>query len=489
MRTRPLLIATLGAAVLSACANYQGLAPKASLTEADRLATGSLVEGAVRTDAPWPTGDWWHAFGDTQLDRLIDEALHGSPDLRLASARFDRATAMAGLADADRMPQLNANASSTDQRYSENGLVPPPLAGTTHSANRLGLDFSYEFDFWGRNAAAFESALGQAKAAEAEVQQARLLLSSAVAGSYIQLQLAFEQQEIAEAQLNQRRLILELSRQRLQAGLDSKVELEQAAAAIPAAEAQLASVHERMALLRHQIAALLGAGPDRGNAIAHPEVALDDTTTLPSSLPAELIGRRPDIVARRWQVESAKREIDVAKRRFYPNVNLSAFVGLESVGLGNLLESGSRIAGVGPAISLPIFDAGRLRSRLAARDAEYDAAAEQYNATLVDALRDVADQLASRRAIEIQLEHARAALARFDSAYHLAMLRYREGLSNYLTVLTVEGQVLAQRRQVADLKARRLDAAVALIRALGGGYQGDAPAPAAREPTARKPTA
>ena len=169
--------------------------------------------------------------------------------------------------------------------------------------------------------------------------------------------------------------------------------------------------------------------------------------------------------------------------------SVASIVGLESIGLGNLLESGSRIAGVGPAISLPIFDAGRLRSRLAARDAEYDAAAEQYNATLVEALRDVADQLASRQTIEVQLEHAQAALAHFDAAYHLAMLRYREGLSNYLTVLTVEGQVLSQRRQVADLEARRLATAVALIRALGGGYQEDAPSPAAQESTTRKPAA
>lgn len=485
---RPLLVATLSAAVLSACASFEGLAPNARIDSADRLQTRSTLATGIRTDAPWPHQDWWRAFGDPQLDALMSEALAGSPNLRLARARLDQARALAGLADAARAPEVTGNATGSYQRFSENGQVPPPLAGSWRSANRLGLDFSYELDFWGRNKAALEAALGRARAAEAEEQQARLLLSSALAGSYIRLQREFAQQDIAEALLAQRRNLLDLTRQRVQAGLDSKVELEQAAAAIPAAEAELAAIHERMALLRHQLAALTGAGPDRGETIARPALAADQTLALPTALPAELIGRRPDVVAQRWRVEAAAKDIDVAKARFYPNVNLLAFAGFQSIGLGRLLEGGSGIAGVGPAISLPVFDAGRLRSQLAARDAGFDAAAEQYNATLVEALREVADQVSTRRAIDTQLDRSRAALARFDEAYRLALLRYREGLSTYLTVLTVEGQVLGQRRQVADLEARRRTAAVDLTRALGGGYQPDAP-PGAPLRTAARPAA
>lgn len=471
MSVRPFLLATLSAAVLTACASFEGLAPRAGLDDANRLATGSTLAGTSAAAAAWPATNWWTAFGDAQLDRLMNEALASSPSLRSARARLDRANAAAGLADVARMPQVTANAASTNQRFSENGQVPPPLAGSTKTSNRAALDFSYELDFWGKNAAAFESAVGNVRAAEAETQQARLLLSSALARSYIQLQREFEQQDIAEALLQQRRQLQDLTERRVRAGLDTAVEMQQASAAIPVTEAELAAIHERMALLRNQISALLGAGPDRGLAIARPTVDVAHTLALPSVLPAELIGRRPDVVAQRWRVEAAAKDIDVAKAQFYPNVNLVAFVGFQSIGLGHFLDAGSRIAGAGPAISLPIFDGGRLRSQLAVRDADYDAAAEQYNATLVEALRDVADQVASWRAIDTQLEQSRAALGRFDEAYRLALLRYREGLSTYLTVLSVEAQVLGQRRQVADLEARRRDTAVGLARALGGGFE------------------
>jgi len=480
MSVRPLLLATLSAAVLTACASFEGLAPRAGVGDANRLAVGTSFAGGADATAAWPASNWWAAFGDAQLDRLMDEALAASPSLRAAHARLDRANAVAGLADSTRQPQVTANAASTHQRFSEHGQVPPPLAGTSHTSNRLALDFSYELDFWGKNAAAFEAALGGVRAAEAEAQQARLLLSSALARSYIQLQREFEQQDIAEALLQQRRQLQDLTDRRVHAGLDSSVELQQAAAAIPATEAELAAIHERMALLRNQLAALLGAGPDRGLAIARPAVDVAQTLALPAVLPAELIGRRPDVVAQRWRVEAAARDIDVAKAQFYPNVNLVAFVGFQSIGLGHFLDAGSRIAGAGPALSLPIFDAGRLRSQLAARDADFDAAAEQYNATLIDALRDVADQVASWRAIDTQLDQSLAALGRFDEAYRLALLRYREGLSTYVTVLGVEAQVLGQRRQVADLQARRRDTAVGLARALGGGFRPDALPPAAR---------
>lgn len=484
MHLRPIVLASLSAAVLSACASFQGLAPKATVADANRLAATAALSGA-RTDAPWPKQDWWRDFGDAQLDALMKEALGGNPGLRVARARLDRARAAAGLAQANRQPRIDANASSTYQRFSEHGQVPPPLAGSWDSSNRLGLDFGYELDFWGKNAAAVEAAVGQTRAAEAEEQQARLLLSAAVVRNYLQLQREFEQQDVAQALLEQRRQLHRLTEQRVHAGLDSAVELQQAAAAIPAAEAELAAVNERIALLRNQLAALAGAGPDRGLALARPAIDADQALALPAALPAELVGRRPDVVAQRWRVEAAAKDIDVAKARFYPNVNLIAFVGLQSIGLGELLDAGSRIAGAGPAVSLPIFDAGRLRSQLAVRDADFDAAAEQYNATLVDAIHDVADQVASWRAVDEQLEHSRAALARLDEAYRLAVLRYREGLSTYLTVLSVESQVLAQRRQVVDLAARRRDTAVGLVRALGGGYRPEpAPAVPQQHPTA-----
>jgi NodT family efflux transporter outer membrane factor (OMF) lipoprotein len=478
MSIRPIILGALSVAVLGACANFDGLSPRARLGDPNRLDSRATF-AAVKTDAPWPAAEWWRALGDPQLDRLMSEALAGNPDLGIARARVDRATAFAGLADAARYPQVNGRAETTYQRFSANGLVPPPLAGSYDSFNQLALTFSYEFDFWGKNEATFQSALGQVKVAQAEEQQARLLLSSALAQTYIQLQLQFEQLDIAEALLRQREQLLELTRRRVGAGLDSNVELNQASAAIPAAQADIEAIREQTSLLRNQLAALAGAGPDRGAAIERPTVMTQKELSLPGVLPADLIGRRPDVVAALWRVEAAAKDIDVAKAEFYPNVDLLAIAGVQAIGYGKLFNGGSGIIGAGPALHLPIFDAGSLRSQLAGRDADFDAAAEQYNAIIVGAVRDVADQIASWRGIAAQLTQTGAALGRFEEAYRLAVLRYREGLSNYVTVLIAETQVLAQQRLMADLQARQKEAAVGLVRALGGGYRPEALPPSA----------
>ena len=176
----------------------------------------------------------------------------------------------------------------------------------------------------------------------------------------------------------------------------------------------------------------------------------------------------------RWRVEAASKEIASAKAAFYPNVNLLAFVGLQAFGGGNLLTAASRTMGVGPAVTLPIFDAGRLRANLAGKDADYDIAVERYNQTLADAMRDVVDQVVSLRSLAEQRKQQEAALSTAREAYDLALLRYREGLGNYLQVLSAEQPLLVQRSLDADLHARELALSINLVRALGGGYEPDA---------------
>ena len=192
--------------------------------------------------------------------------------------------------------------------------------------------------------------------------------------------------------------------------------------------------------------------------------------TLPSTVPAELLGRRPDLVAQRWRVESANKDIAVAKAEFYPNVNLIAFIGLQSIGPSGFFSAASRTMGVGPAVTLPIFEGGRLRANLAGKNAAYDIAVEEYNQALVAALRDVVDQLASFRSVAAQRVEQKQALASAQEAYDLALLRYREGLGNYLQVLSAESPLLQQQSLEADLRARQLALAIELTRALGGGY-------------------
>jgi NodT family efflux transporter outer membrane factor (OMF) lipoprotein len=191
-------------------------------------------------------------------------------------------------------------------------------------------------------------------------------------------------------------------------------------------------------------------------------------------LPADLLGRRADITAARWRIEAATSDMKSAKAQFYPNINLSAFVGLQSIGLDKLLKSGSEQYGAGPAIRLPIFDSGRLRANLRMKAADVDAAVESYNGAVLDAVHDVADQLASVRSVARQQTEQTKAQAAAESAYDLATQRYKAGLGTYLTVLNAESSVLNQRRLAADLKARAIDTQIALIRSLGGGYSDDA---------------
>lgn len=461
----------LAAALLVGCASFGGLDTRARISDGNQLEAQTVLTQAKTQQSPWPADDWWKSQGDAQLDTLIGEALGGSPSLRIAQARIDQARAQAGLADANRQPQITGALDSTRQRYSENGLIPPPFADTWRTTNRLALDFSYELDFWGKNRAALDAALSRAKAAEVDAQAARLLLTTAIARTYVELDRQFSQLDVAQASLEQRKQIRQLTESRVQSGLDSNVELRQAASAVPAAQAEIGAIEERIALLRNQLAALLGKGPDRGLQIARPSLQAAQTLALPATLPADLIGRRPDVVAQRWRVEGLAKDIDVAKAQFYPDINLLGFVGLDAIGLSNLFKAGSGTVGIGAALRLPIFDGGRLRANLAARNADLDAAVEQYNGTLVDALRDVADQVTSWRAVEAQQAAQRQARSEIEEAHRLALLRYREGLANYLTVLNTETQVLAQRRLETDLRARQLDVSVNLARALGGGYE------------------
>jgi NodT family efflux transporter outer membrane factor (OMF) lipoprotein len=191
---------------------------------------------------------------------------------------------------------------------------------------------------------------------------------------------------------------------------------------------------------------------------------------LPSAVPAELLGHRPDLLAQRWRVEAASQGIHEAKAQFYPNVDLVAFIGLQNLGSTNLLSAANRQYGLAPAFTLPLFDAGKRRANLAARDAQYDEAVEQYNQTLTDALREVVDALSSMNSLQRQQAEERDALANAQEAYDLSVLRYREGVGNYLQVLSAESQLLAQRSLEASLQARSMDLSVDLVQALGGGF-------------------
>lgn len=453
---------------LTACANPAGIAPQATLRDTAALELASAVTTPTAV-AP----DWWRAFGDARLDRLVDQALAGSPNLRLAQTRLARAQAVSEVADAALLPQLGLGADITRQRYTENGAVPAPLAGSVRESGTLQLSSSWEIDFFGKNRAALDAALGSARAAEADVQAARTLLASQVVRSWLQLSRLQDQLAVAERALAQRDEQLRLVRDRVNAGLDTRLELRQAEGGLPEARQQIEALREQRALTRNALAAMV-ARPLSELDLGAPTLSALRVPPLPQVLPADLLGRRADVQAARWRVEASGQDVRSARAQFYPNINLNAFAGLSSIGLGHLLQAGSLQWGIGPALRLPIFDAGRLRANLQVKTADLDAAVESYNGAVVDAVREVADQLASAQSITVQQREQRAAQEAAEGAYDIAVQRYRAGLGNYLNVLSAESFVLTQRRQQVDLAARALDVQAQLARALGGGAVADA---------------
>lgn len=484
------LLAGLLALALAACASPGDSAPRSALLAPAALGAASLTATLAQAgDAPVASVDnerWWQRFGDAQLDRLIDVALLDSPSIKLAAARLRKAQALAGGAEAATLPNVGARLSMSRQRFTENGLVPPPLAGSSTSVNETALDFSYELDFWGRNRASLDAALSQTQAAEADGAAARLLLATAVARNYVQLDRLSSLQEVAAASLAQKRRLAVLTGLRVAAGLEARSEALAAEAAQAAAEQELAQLDEQLELNRHQLAALAGQGPQFAGGIARPQLA-SNAASAPAVLPADLLGRRPDLLASRWRVEAAQQDSAAARAQFYPNINLVAFAGLSSIGMAHFLESGSHISGIGPAIHLPLFDGGRLRANLAGRHADSDIAVEQYNQNLIEAVREVADQVSTWRGVAVQQQAARRALALAAENRQLAQSRAKAGLSSELTALQADSAWFERRRVDAELNARARDAEIGLIRALGGGYrapndknQAQQPSPAVR---------
>lgn len=433
-----------------------------SVTQA--LASSEFLRGR------WPADDWWTGFGDVQLDSLIAAALARNPDLDIARSRLTLARQAVAVARSGLFPDLGLSASVTREKFSANGLFPPPFAGATYNQGQLSLDFGYHLDLWGRARDEFRARLGEAKAAAAQAAEARLIITTAVASAYFQLQGDLARLQVSGEGLTQRKAFERLVSLRVANGLETQLAIKQAQADVASVEVNILRLQNAVAGDKHALAALIGEGPDAASRIKAPTSHFDKPFPVPAGLSVDLLARRPDIMVRRWQVEAAAQEIGAARAGFYPNISLTAQIGKQSVELSQLFDPGSDFALVGPAIHLPIFEGGRLRAALNARYAQYDIAVDRYRRALIGAARDVADRLATVESVTQELARQTEARQASEDAYHLAMLRYRSGLTDYLTVLLIQQDVLQQRDIEAGLRAQRLQAVLALIKALGGGY-------------------
>jgi NodT family efflux transporter outer membrane factor (OMF) lipoprotein len=457
--------------LLAGCASTGGLHPNGTLTDPSSLATAQSLARLHAAETSWPSQDWWTTLGDPQLDALIAEALRDNPSLAIADARARQAQAEVGTANAERGPTVNAGAALSGARLPTTVL--PADAGGGHflKAQYGYASFNWGLDLWGGKKAAWEAAVGAAKAADIESRAARIELSANVARAYARLGYAFAQKDVADAEFQRASESRKLTAQRVAAGIDSQLQLKQGDAEVAQAQRSQAVADRNVDAARSALSVLLGKGPDRGLSIGRPAVLQPAAVAVPADLSAELIGHRPDLVAARWRVEAAQKEIKVAKTEFLPNLSIGALAGLLTTGGNNLFELPARFYQFGPSLSLPIYDGGRLRANLGSKDAAYDLAVAQYNQTLVGAVNEVADDLSALDSMHTQIDAQQRALDAASQAWQLAQQRYKAGVGNYLEALTVRQQLLQAEQGMAALKAQQVDLSVQLLAALGGGYQ------------------
>ena len=454
--------------LLTGCANIPDLGNMLSFRDTASLQSSKSFEAKV---TEWPTDQWWLAYHDDQLTSLINESFENSPSIQEAAARLKQAQAVAEQTGSALYPEVTGNASLQKIKQSYyNGAPADFVPHGFQDSGRATIDIGYQLDFWGRNRNALNAAISDVKAADLENAQARLSLSASVAEAYANLAQLYAALDAAKDALEIRGKTADLIKDRLDNGLENEGGYEQQLAAQAVAEAEIERLNESIALTKNQLAALTGQGPDRALSISRPKAKGLKSYGLPQNVPAELIGRRPDILAAKFTAQAAAKRIDVAKADFYPNINLAAYFGQQSLGLDLFTKKGSFIGAFGPAITLPIFEGHLLSGRYKQAGAEYEASVAQYNATLIRALNEVADAATSQKALGLRTAKIQKAVDAAERAYNVSLKRYKGGLATNLDVLRAEDSVVVNRQSLADIKARAFVLDVAMIRALGGGF-------------------
>ena len=459
--------------LLSGCAILPELGPKAQ-PRADLIA---YRDG--KKDFVYPNQDWWRLYNDPQLSYLIEEGLAKSPSIAEAVARIQKANAQALLAGASLMPSVAANGSISKYRQSYNQGFPPALIphgpaiiphGFKNTA-RTTVNFDYELDFWGKNSDNLSAAASAVEAAKLMSIQANILLSTSIAAAYANLAQYYAELDVSCETVSVRAQTLELFKERCKNGLENESTVEQAKSNLAAAQADLAAMEETIGLICNSLAALVGATPLRALKIERPNLANITPLGVPAVIPADLISRRPDVIAAALTLESSASRINVARAGFYPNINLTGYIGHQSLGLGTFLKSSSLIGSFGPAIHLPIFDGGRIESRYLESRADYDSSLAVYESAIIQALKEIADAVTSHKALDLRTQKTTEALHAAERAYSISRSRYNGGLSTYLEVLHAEDNLIASRRAMAQIRARAFTLDVALVKALGGGFE------------------
>ncbi|PZQ58913.1 MAG: RND transporter [Sphingomonas taxi] len=414
--------------------------------------------------------DWWRAAGDPQLDRLVADALAGNPSLAAASARVRQAQAALARQDAELRPDVGLDAQVQGSRLSGNYTIPPPFAGSVRALGTGQAGLSWNLDLFGRQKAAIAGAAAQVQAAQYDAAAARMMLAGAVVQSYAEVARAERRAAIAARTITTREGSLALVRTRERNRLASRIDTTAATTLLAQARLALVQANAQRALATNALAALAGRGGDYAAGIGTTHLSADTALPVPAVIPADLLARRADIAAAQARVTAAGADRQVARRAFYPNINLTALVGLQAIGFGNFVDLDSGTAGAGAAIHLPLFDAGRRRADLAGATAALDVATARYNDAVVTAVRDVADAITQVRATDAARLRQREVTAGFAETNRLNAIRVSSGLNSRLDLVDNDVRLLDAELADANLSIDALAARAQLATALGGGF-------------------
>ena len=417
-----------------------------------------------------PKGEWWRIYHDPVLDELQQRAADNNQELRAALARMDQARAQAGISEAELMPRLDLQPSAQRSRNAED-LSPMGVSETTNTF-RLPLDLNYELDIRGRLRRLSEADEAEFEASAAEVESFRLMLHSDVARTYFSLLTLDREIQLIEQTVALRRENKRMVTSRFQHGLSDKLDLSRADTELAVAEAEVVMLRQQRSEVEHSLALLLG---EPASSFELPPTDADDlhVPTVDPGLPAELIQRRPDVAAAERQLMAANARIGAAEAAFFPAIRLTGAAGYGSNELSNLLNSGNHFWNFGPQLSLPIFDGGRNRARLEQAKAAHEEALARYQQTILQAMQEVENALAALAILTQQQETQQRALRHARETVDLSHQRYRAGLVSYLEVIESERAAHTQQRAVLQTRNQQLQANIALIKALGGGWDSD----------------
>ena len=496
---RPLRIVRIGSALLAALLVLAGcsVAPTYERPSVDTPA--AFKEAAVQTGengSQWKAaqpsediarGQWWKIFSDDSLNALEDRAQQANQDLKAAAARLGQARALTRDARSGYFPQVDAGLGATRQRPSPASQGLPADANTQPSTlYRAQIGVSYEIDLFGRVSSNVDAATADAQRSEALFHSVLLALQADVAQQYFLVRELDAALELYRGTVELRGQSLKLVQRRFDEGDISEVDVARAKSELASAQSELLGIARQRAVAEHALAILLGSTPAEFALPARPLTRI--SIGIPAGLPSTLLERRPDIAAAERAMAAANARVGVAKSAFFPSLNLTGGFGYESAQLGDLFNWSSRTFLLGPlvgtALSMPLFDGGRRQAGVDRARASYEEQVATYRGTVLNAFREVEDNLANLRILGDQNQAQDEAVAASARAAKLSHTQYQEGAVSYFNVIDADRTVLQQQRVSVQLDGERARSTVNLIRALGGGW-GSTPAAATQLSSAR----